>query len=340
MTSPFDNLLIDHARFYVEDLTATTSWLVDGYGLAVERSGAGAAGSTVALRRGGIRLVLEKPSDTDPGSAFLDQHGEGVADLALQVGDVTAAYHEAIRRGAESVREPGVADGRLSATIKAFGDVHHTFVQPRDGLPSATGGWDSGLADVDHIAVCLQAGELQPTVDFYENVLDFEKIFTEYITVGVQAMNSAVVQSRSKRVTLTLLEPDRSKSPGQIDEFLKNNGGSGVQHLALSTKDIVATVGAIAGTGVEFLKTPASYYRMLGERLELARHTVGELRELSILADQDHDGQLYQIFASSVNPRRTFFLEVIERLGASTFGSRNIKALYEAVEAERNHRYD
>ncbi|MEO6504194.1 MAG: 4-hydroxyphenylpyruvate dioxygenase [Jatrophihabitantaceae bacterium] len=335
MTSPFDNLSIDHVRFYVEDLTAATDWLVDGYGLEIEEAGARSA----VLRRGAIRLVLRQPTAGDPGAVFLDTHGEGVADIALRVSDVSAAYGEAVGRGAESVSPPTTVDGRLSATVMAFGDVTHTFVQPPENsreASAATGGRDIGLRGVDHVAVCLEADQLEPTVEFYKSSLGFNKIFEEYIKVGEQAMNSAVVQSQSRRVTLTLLAPDPSKAPGQIDEFLKNNAGSGVQHLALSTNDIVAAVGSIAGTGVEFLKTPASYYRMLGERLELARHTVAELQDLSILADQDHDGQLYQIFASSVSPRRTFFMEVIERLGASTFGSNNIQALYEAVEAERH----
>lgn len=335
MTSPFANLSIDHVRFYVEDLTAATGWLVDGYGLGIDKAGKHSA----TLRRGDIRLVLEQPADGHhPGAVFLDKHGEGVADIALRVGNVSAAHDEAVRRGAESARPPTAVDGQVSAAVRTFGDVTHTFVQQPQGprtASAATGGREIGLREVDHIAVCLEAGQLEPTVAFYKGVLGFNKIFEEYIQVGEQAMNSAVVQSASRRVTLTLLAPDPSKVPGQIDEFLKTNAGSGVQHLALSTEDIVATVGSIAGAGVDFLKTPASYYRMLGTRLELARHTVTELQDLSILADQDHDGQLYQIFASSVNPRRTFFMEVIERLGASTFGSNNIKALYEAIEGER-----
>src|SRR4051812_16633672 len=210
MTSPFDNLSIDHVRFYVEDLTAATSWLVDGYGLQAEAAKAGFA----VLSRGKIRLVLEQPAGGDhPGAAFLDEHGEGVADIALRVGDVTAAYHEAVRRGAEAVTPPTAVDGELSATIRTFGDVTHTFVQPpgspRTASP-ATASWDAGLRDIDHIAVCLEGGQLEPTVEFYKTVLGFDKIFEEYIKVGQQAMNSAVVQSQSGRVTLTLLEPDQS----------------------------------------------------------------------------------------------------------------------------------
>jgi len=148
-------------------------------------------------------------------------------------------------------------------------------------------------------------------------------------------MDSKVVQSRSGAVTFTLIEPDLSQQPGQIDDFLRNHGGAGVQHIAFAAEDIVKAVGLITSRGVEFLDTPASYYSLLPRRLRLARHTVDELQGLNVLVDEDHDGQLFQIFSRSVHPRNTLFLEVIERLGARTFGSGNIKALYEAVELQR-----
>jgi 4-hydroxymandelate synthase len=161
-------------------------------------------------------------------------------------------------------------------------------------------------------------------------------IFTEHIVVGAQAMNSKVVQSGSGHVTLTLIEPDVSRAPGQIDGFLKNHGGAGVQHIAFTAKDIVSSVDSISSRGIDFLTTPAMYYELLTRRLELAAHSTADLRRLNILVDQDSHGQLFQIFARSVHPRRTFFLEIIERLNARTFGSANIKALYEAVELQRS----
>jgi 4-hydroxymandelate synthase len=191
------------------------------------------------------------------------------------------------------------------------------------------------LHDLDHFAVCLEPGQLDSTVQFYEQVLDFRMIFVERITVGSQAMNSKVVQSVSGQVTLTLIEPDTVGEPGQIDDFVRDHGGAGVQHLAFSTNDIVRAVGTLRDRGLKFLTTPDSYYELLSRRLQLAAHGTRELHELNVLVDEDHDGQLFQIFTRSTHPRRTMFFEIIERLGARTFGSGNIKALYEAVEAER-----
>jgi 4-hydroxymandelate synthase len=174
-------------------------------------------------------------------------------------------------------------------------------------------------------------------VEFYERVLDFTMTFGERIVVGSQAIEAKAVQSGSGAVTLTLIEPDVSQDPGQIDEFLKNHGGAGVQHIAFTTDDIVRTVGSIASRGVEFLTAPDTYYTLLEERLEVVGHTTEDLRSLDLLVDEDHEGMLFQIFARSVHPRNTLFLEVIERLGANTFGGGNIKALYEAVELQRSN---
>jgi 4-hydroxymandelate synthase len=144
------------------------------------------------------------------------------------------------------------------------------------------------------------------------------------------------VQSKSRAVTLTLVEADPRLGAAQIDEFLKNHDGVGVQHMAFSTNDILSSVRGLTDRGVELLPTPAAYYATLADRVRPARHSIEQLRELNILVDQDHDGQLYQIFAKSVHPRKTIFLEIIERAGATTFGSSNIKNLYDAVETQRN----
>jgi 4-hydroxymandelate synthase len=180
----------------------------------------------------------------------------------------------------------------------------------------------------------VPSGQLKPTVDFYQHVFGFLPIFDEYIEVAGQGMESTVVQSPSKHVTFTLIEPDPNRRPGQIDDFLTWHAGAGVQHIALRTSDIVEAVGTLAGRGVNFLGTPSAYYAALQDRVGELETPIEELKELGILVDRDHWGQLLQIFTESMHVRRTLFLEIIERRGAMTFGSGNIKALYEAKERE------
>jgi 4-hydroxymandelate synthase len=371
----FEDLGVDHVELYVEDLDAATRWLVDGYGftvLATSDPQASADARSAALAAGRVRLVLTQPlTDQHPAAGYLARHGDGVAAIGLRVADAAAGFDEAVRRGARPLVTPTESGGYVTAAVSVVDDLGHTLVQRPEGadewsLPglrpvvgaapdvagfgatppvagspgAAAPGGDPGLSEVDHFAVCLEPGQLDRTVEDYRRVFDFEVVFTELIVVGAQAMRSSVVRSRSGSVTLTLIEPDRSRDPGQIDEFLKYHGGPGVQHVAFATDDIVRAVGAARSRGIAFLAAPETYYRLLAGRLTPARHTVEELRALDILVDEDHDGQLFQIFARSVHPRGTLFLEVIERDGARTFGSGNIRALYEAVELQRTRETD
>lgn len=348
---PFDGMTVDHIELYVSDIRAKTAWLVDQYGLTVmadnEYDAAHSDARSVALGGSRISVVLtEALAEEHPAAEYVARHGDGVGNIALRVPDATAAFDEAVRRGARPVAPPVARDGVVTASITAFGDVSHTFVERRAGVPEGTlpglrpvprrePAQDMGLTEVDHFAVCLEAGTLEGTVDHYRRVLGFDVVFAEDIVVGAQAMISKVVQSRSGAVTLTLIEPDLSREPGQIDDFLKKHDGPGIQHIAWKTDDIVRSVRGMRSSGVDFLSAPDTYYTLLAERLTVRWYSIDDLRNNDILIDEDHDGQLFQIFTRSVHPRRTLFMEVIERAGARTFGSGNIKALYEAVELQR-----
>jgi 4-hydroxymandelate synthase len=338
---------IDHVEFYVADADLATARLRAEYGMRVHGATTAADHRSVLLGQGDIRLlVTEGTTDDHPATAFVAAHGDGPATIALATDDPDAALTEAVAAGAVPMATS--LDGPLDSAppasqvrITAFGDVAHTFVRP-GSLDADLGGAPEpdaealDLLDVlDHVAVCVPGGELGPTVRFYQDVLGFGLIFSEYIEVGDQAMNSQVVQSPSGGVTLTLLEPDTTRTPGQIDDFLRAHDGAGVQHLALRTDDIATGVRTLGERGVGFLTTPGSYYDELERRLGHVGLPVATLRELNILVDQDNEGELFQIFAQSTHPRRTFFFEIIERRHALTFGSANIKALYEAVERER-----
>ncbi|QCX80597.1 4-hydroxymandelate synthase [Streptomyces sp. YIM 121038] len=344
--SAVQNFEIDYVEMYCGNLEEAALGWVDKYDFAVTGTSRSADHRSVTLCQGSIKLVLTEPtSDRHPATIYLQAHGDGVADIALRTPDAAAAFEAAVQGGAVAVREPArlneaEPDGpAVTAAIVAYGDMVHTLVQSDDttASPHANGhrGGDVDLLGIDHFAVCLGEGDLGPTVEFYERALGFRQIFEEHIVVGDQAMNSIVVQSASGAVTLTLIEPDGSADPGQIDDFLKEHHGAGVQHIAFTSDDAVRSVRALSQRGVEFLKTPAAYYDMLGERIALETHKLDDLRATNVLADEDHGGQMFQIFTASIHPRRTLFFEIIERQGAETFGSANIKALYEAVELGR-----
>ncbi|MEV6584023.1 4-hydroxyphenylpyruvate dioxygenase [Streptomyces sp. NPDC051582] len=353
-----DDFELDYVEMYVRDMDEQVALWRDSYGF-VELAAGGSPEQgfrATVMSQGSMRLVVtEATTERHPASDYVLAHGDGIANIALRTGDVRKAFRQAVGNGAQALAEPvehAADDVAVDATVSGFGDVVHTLVQRRSGkaaglpagfrlLPGTGEGAQPAAADglrlleIDHFAVCASVGELDAMVELYEKSFGFDEIFAERIVVGTQAMLSKVVQSKSGEVTFTILQPDPEADPGQIDEFLKNHVGSGVQHVAFAADDVVRSVGALAGRGVEFLTTPDTYYSLLKQRISLSKHSLESLHELNVLVDEDHAGQLFQIFARSTHPRRTLFFEVIERCGAETFGSSNIKALYEAVEMER-----
>jgi 4-hydroxymandelate synthase len=345
---------IDHIELYVGDARQAAYYYCTAFGFQVLAQGGPETGlkgqRSLLLTQGDIRMVLTSPLVADhPAAEYVRRHGDGVAVIAVEVDDADEAYEELVRRGATAVSAPARYTGEdvavTTAEVTGFGDVTHRLVQrtgPRtEFLPGVFRMSDVDVTAggpllrlIDHFAVCLPAGELATTVRHYEEVFGFAQIFEEYIEVGEQGMFSKVVQSPSKLITLTLIEPDTSRERGQIDDFLHWHGGAGVQHVAFTTEGISDTVHALAARGVRFASTPPAYYDTLTERVNDLAVPVEELRAAGVLVDTDHWGQLLQIFTESMHVRRTLFCEVIERRGALTFGSGNIRALYEAKNRE------
>ena len=344
---------IDHIELYVGDARQAAFYYCTAFGFQVVGQGGPETGlkgrRSLLLTQGDIHMVLTSPLVADDRAAdFVRAHGDGVAVIALEVDDAEAAYEELVRRGATAVSAPArYADGDIvviTAEVTGFGDVTHRLVQrtgPRtEFLPGVFRMSDvdpeaKGLLQlIDHFAVCVPAGQLDVIVKHYEEAFGFSQIFEEYIEVGAQGMSSKVVQSPSKLITLTLIEPDTSRERGQIDDFLQWHGGPGVQHVAFTTDGISNTVHTLATRGVRFASAPPAYYDVLAQRVTDLAVPVEELRAANVLVDRDHWGQLLQIFTESMHVRRTLFMEIIERRGALTFGSGNIKALYEAKNRE------
>ncbi|MEV4555501.1 VOC family protein [Kitasatospora sp. NPDC049285] len=321
-----------YAELYVEDAHKYAAHLRDAWGFTLTAPAAVAAGTEQVLaHQGAIRLLLTSAVDAEHQVAeWVRRHGDGVAVLALRFTDRVAAAsaaERALNAGG------GCLDG--AGTVAGFGDVAIRFTADPDPLPADELPGEGPLVLLDHVAVVVPGGQLDAGVEFAAQGLGYREIFREYVEIGDQAMDSRVVQSPDGSVTLTLLEPDTARSPGQIDGFLDAHGGAGVQHLAFATRSITASVRELGERGVVFLTTPGTYYDALEGRLGPTAIPVAELREFNVLVDRDHGGELFQIFTRSIHPRRTLFLELVERRGAGTFGTANIKALYEAVERER-----
>ncbi len=310
------------------------------------------------LSSGAARFVVTGAYDPDsPLADHHRRHGDGIVDIALTVPDVDKCIAHAVSQGATVLAQPhDLSDEHgtvRTAAVATYGDTRHTLVdrsrytgvylpgyQPRSGRRSAR---RRRFQAVDHVVGNVELGAMDRWVDFYNRVMGFtnmaefvgEDIATEY-----SALMSKVVASGNHRVKFPLNEPAPGKRKSQIDEYLEFYGGPGVQHVALATNDIVATVDALRAEGVEFLPTPDAYYSdpALRARIGTVRAPIEELRRRGILVDRDEDGYLLQIFTKPIGDRPTVFFELIERHGSLGFGIGNFKALFEAIEREQAKR--
>jgi 4-hydroxyphenylpyruvate dioxygenase len=309
------------------------------------------------LESGQARFVLRGPvrAGTSLG-AHVAAHGDGVTDLALGVTSAEEAYQYATSRGARGIAGPETFEDEhgkvVLARIAAYGDTVHTLVERANysgpylpgyvpAQPVATPPARPFFTQIDHCVGNVELGHMDEWTAFYRRTMGFtnmKEFVGDDIATEYSALMSKVVADGSRKVKFPINEPAPGKKKSQIDEYLEFYGGPGVQHIALATDDIVATVRAMKAAGVEFLDTPDTYYDDLGEWVGDTRVPLAELAELRLLADRDEDGYLLQIFTKPVQDRPTVFFELIERHGSEGFGKGNFKALFEAIEREQARR--
>jgi len=355
---------IDHVRLVVGNARQSAYFYRNAFGFEVvayeglETKVRDQAG--YVLRQGEITIVLCSPLGGDhPDNPRLARHGDSVETIALEVDDVPAAYEASLARGAEGLAPPTLLEDRHGvyefAKIRAYGDTTHTFVDRSRYRGVFAPGFEPldpdrysprtfhpvGLKAIDHIVANVEEGKMQEWVDFYAKVLGFgllasfddKDISTEY-----SALMSKVVADGRGRIKFPINEPARGRRRSQIEEYLAFHGGPGVQHIALTTDDIVASVRAMAANDVSFLRVPPAYYELLHGRVGPIAEDLHDLAELGILVDRDDEGYLLQIFTKPVEDRPTLFFEIIQRHGARSFGKGNFKALFEAIEREQERR--
>ena len=313
------------------------------------------------LKQDKIRLVLTTALKSEsPIGEHVKKHGDGVKIIALWVEDARSAYEETMKRGAKSYQEPLVtndADGEVvSAGIYTYGETVHLFIERKNYSGEFLPGfvkWDSdynpspvGLKFIDHMVGNVGWGEMNTWVKWYEEVMGFvnflsfddKQIHTEY-----SALMSKVMSNGNGRIKFPINEPAKAKKRSQIEEYLDFYEGSGVQHIAVATDDIIKTVSLLRARGIDFLSAPPQAYydeipARLGEHMKIMKEDIKELQRLSIMIDADEEGYLLQIFTKPVEDRPTLFFEIIQRMGARGFGAGNFKALFESIEREQEKR--
>ncbi len=354
---------IDHLELFVGNAAQAAYYYTQAYGfteIAYRGLETGERNRVShVLQQGRIRLVLTGTlTGEDEIAEHQHRHGDGVRTIALSVPDAAAAFSHAVAHGAVGVHEPHeISDDFGSATlasIATYGETLHVFVQrsdytgpflpgyvARNPAPTGRAGSASLLVGIDHVVGNVELGKMQDWVGYYERVFGMTELIhfsDEAISTEYSALMSKVVTDGSGKVKFPINEPAEGKRKSQIDEYLDFYRGPGVQHIAVSTTDIVKTVDELTRRGVRFLPIPASYYADVPERIGEISQDVADLQRLGILVDRDEEGYLLQIFTHAVGDRPTVFFELIERHGARGFGEGNFKALFQALEREQDRR--
>ncbi|MFC0547315.1 4-hydroxyphenylpyruvate dioxygenase [Kutzneria chonburiensis] len=363
---PFPVKAMDAVVFVTGNATQTAWFYQVAFGMQLVAYSGPETGNrdhkSFVLKSGSARFVIN--GGVAPGSALLDhhrKHGDGVVDLALEVGDVDQCIKHARAQGATVLEEPNdVTDehGTIRrAAIAAYGETRHTLIDrsryngpylPGYVVKTSTVKRPEGAPKrlfqaIDHCVGNVELGRMDYWVEFYNRVMGFvnmAEFIGDDIATDYSALMSKVVSNGNHRVKFPLNEPAVAKRKSQIDEYLEFYDGAGCQHIALATNDIIATVTAMRDAGVEFLDTPDSYYDdpALRARIGEVRLPIEVLKEHRILVDRDEDGYLLQIFTAPIGDRPTVFYELIERHGSLGFGKGNFKALFEAIEREQERR--
>ena len=319
----------------------------------------------VALRAGDCVIVVAAPlAPGGPAWRFLLRHPEGIGALVLEVEDVARAFALLSKRGGTPLTS-GVSAGERAAFSIAtpFGDTLFRFVQkgspgallpgfvpPPPSSPPRTSN-RFGFGRVDHVTANLRT--MAPALLWMEHVLGFRRSWEHRLHTGDASargsgLRSAVMRDDRSGVTIACNEPLPPRVlASQVSVFREAHGGDGIQHVAVTTRDIVSAVRGMRARGVPFRPSPPAYHDTLPERLR--RAGVGPidedfevLRELSILADGNAPGRyLLQIFleaSARIHRDRAagpFFFEIVQRKGDLGFGAGNFRALFESIERER-----
>jgi len=297
------------------------------------------------FRQGDINFILNCEPNTFAMN-FSKSHGPCISATGFRVADAEKAFAAAVARGAKAFDGDEAARGGTPfLAVYGIGDSLIYFIDEKNyknlyqnifKLPekcvNPTG---LGLQIVDHFTNNVPVGEMQKWCDFYSKVFNFREARYFDIKGKSTGLISKVMRSPCSKFSVPINEATDSKS--QIQEYLEEYKGSGIQHLALTTTNIIQSLEQLKLNEIHFLNSPpSSYYKMLKNRMPMISEDLARLEKNAVLVDGDHDGYLLQIFSKNViGP---IFFEVIQRKGHDGFGEGNFQALFDAIEADQRER--
>lgn len=356
----------DYIEFYVGSAKMVAYWFARVMGFQISAYQGLETGVkdriSFLVTKNKIRFVITsalRPENFEVGS-FVARHGDGVKRWTVNVTNVEKAFNFAVKHGAVPVSKPRQLkdeNGYVEeAAIRIYDDSEIGFVNSdhykglfRPGYklcPHRTdfAAQDTLLQAVDHVVGNVRENEMNFWATYFTKSLDFET-FIEFgpgdISTKYSALLSKVVRSKDGVIKNPINEPYDGIKKSQIEEYIQEYQGTGIQHIAINTPDIIKTIRAMRDNGAEFLTVPKTYYEMLRDKKIKIDEKIDDLEELGILCDYDMQGggYLLQLFTKPIGDRPTFFFEIIQRCkGSQSFGQGNFQALFESIERDQARR--
>jgi len=355
----------DYVEFYVGSAKMVAYWYAKAMGMEIT----GYLGPETGVRdrmsyyltKNNLKIVVTsalQPECYDV-AGFVAKHGDGAKRWAVEVDDVGSAFRYATTRGAVMVSKPRRFENDHGyveeAAIRLYDDTELVFInrdhydyifrpdfcKPHQQINIVCE--DTGLIGIDHIVGNVRENEMNVWAAYFNQTMGFET-FVDFkagdIGTKYSALLSKVVRSKDSVIRNPINEPFEGLKKSQIEEYIEQYRGSGIQHIAIATRDIVSTIRALRNNGMEFLRVPDTYYDMLRSRKDLKiNENIDDLQEQHILCDKESNGYLLQLFTKPIGDRPTFFFEFIQRTGDSQgFGKGNFQALFESIELDQKLR--
>lgn len=295
--------------------------------------------------QGDINIFLNQELDTF-AEGFHKEHGPSVSSMGWKVHDPQFALAEAVKRGAKKVE--GDYKDRQGVPIPAIEGIGRSiiyFVQTGESSEMLTHlNFDAskqpvivegkGFSDIDHLTNNVPKGTMEEWSNFYKDIFGFEEVRYFDIRGAKTGLTSYALRSPCQKFCIPINEGTEDKS--QINEYLREYKGAGVQHIAFLTDDIVSSVRSLQGTSISTLDIDNQYYAEVFDRVPNVSEDHKTLEELNILVDGDDEGYLLQIFTQNiVGP---IFIEIIQRKNHLSFGEGNFGALFRSIERDQEKR--
>lgn len=289
-------------------------------------------------------LLSQQPSSF--AEKFREEHGPCICSMGWRVANAQKALELAVERGAEALDNGDYTwDGQTIPAIRGIGSSAIYFIDnfidedryekmDFEKIPNPQTVQEKGFLSIDHLTNNVPKGTMQQWATFYKDVFGFSEV--RYFDIrGVKTgLKSYALQSPCKNFCIPINEGTEEKS--QINEYLEEYHGPGVQHLAFLTNDILSSLDRMEGSGIETLDIDDEYYETVFDRVPNVKEDREHIRRHNVLVDGDDDGYLLQIFTKNViGP---IFIEIIQRNNHYSFGEGNFGALFRSIERDQEKR--